>query len=191
LPSGLLWATCNVGATNPEDCGDYFAWGETKPKEDYNYDAHKYCNGSYNKLTKYCNESRYGNNGFSDTLTLLEVCDDAATANWGNGWRMPTNEEMEELLSNCAQKVKKQNGVTGHLFTGPNGNSIFLPAAGYRDDGSLRNAGSYGHYWSSSLYTVGPNCAWYLYFNSGSYSVYGGYRGYGRSVRPVCVSAQN
>ena len=194
LPSGLLWATCNVGATNPEDCGDYFAWGETKPKEDYNYDAHKYCNGSYNKLTKYCDSADYGNDGFTDALTTLEVSDDAATANWGNGWRMPTNEEMEELLSNCdlrpgtyfAQKVKKQNGVYGHLFTGPNGNSIFLPAAGYRSASELRRVGSNGFYWSSSLYLDGTDGAWYLYFGSDDCYMFNEDRGCGLTVRAVC-----
>ena len=158
------------------------------------YPELSYCNGSYNKLTKYCDSADYGNDGFTDALTTLEVSDDAATANWGNGWRMPTNEEMEELLSNCdlrpgtyfAQKVKKQNGVYGHLFTGPNGNSIFLPASGCRYASELRRVGSSGFYWSSSLYSDGTDGAWYLYFGSDDCYMFNEDRGCGLTVRAVC-----
>ena len=184
LPSGLLWATCNVGADNPEDYGDYFAWGETQPKDTYNWSTYQYCNGSYNTLTKYCNNYDYGYNGFTDNLTTLLPEDDAATANWGSDWRMPTKEEWQELYSNTTQTWTTQNGVNGRLFTASNGNSLFLPAAGYRWDGELGSAGSYGIYWSSSLYTDGPDLAVVLYFNSGGTSV-DFYRGYGFSVRPV------
>ena len=100
LPSGLLWATCNVGATSPEDYGDYFAWGETQPKDTYEWSTYQYCNGSYNTLTKYCSNSSYGYNGFTDNLTTLLPEDDAATANWGGNWRMPTKEEFQELYNN-------------------------------------------------------------------------------------------
>ncbi|MBQ6276194.1 MAG: hypothetical protein IJK62_05760, partial [Bacteroidales bacterium] len=192
LPSGTKWATCNVGANSPEDYGDYFAWGETSTKNTYSWATYSLCNGSQNTLTKYCNNSSYGNNGFTDALTTLEASDDAATANWGSAWRMPTKEEFDELKNNCTVTWTTQNGVNGRLFTGPNGNSIFLPAAGYRYDSSLGGAGSYGDYWSSSLSTYYPGCAWHLYFNSGGYGMgnYGG-RYCGLSVRPVCVSAQN
>ena len=189
LPSGTKWATCNVGASTPIAYGDYFAWGETTPKETYNWSTYRYCNGDYNTLTKYCNNAEYGNNGFTDNLTTLEASDDAATANWGSGWRMPTYAEMNELKNNCTVTWTTQNGVNGRLFTGPNGNSIFLPAAGYRYDCELLNAGSDGYYWSSSLYTVDPFNAWLLYFGSGNYYMYNySYRYYGQSVRPVCVS---
>ena len=191
LPSGTKWATCNVGANSPEDYGDYFAWGETSTKNTYSWATYSLCNGSQNTLTKYCNNSSYGNNGFTDALTTLEASDDAATANWGSAWRMPTKEEFDELKNNCTVTWTTQNGVNGRLFTGPNGNSIFLPAAGYRYDSSLYSAGSYGYYWSSSLYTDYPYSAWLLYFLSGNYGMYSDYRYYGRSVRPVCVSAQN
>ncbi|MBO7572668.1 MAG: InlB B-repeat-containing protein [Bacteroidales bacterium] len=193
LPSGLLWATCNVGANTPEEYGDYFAWGETAPKETYSWSTYRYCNGGdgYNTLTKYCNNAEYGNNGFTDNLTTLEASDDAATANWGAGWRMPTREEMQELFDNCTHEWTTQNGVSGRLFTGPNGNSIFLAAAGYRVDSGLDNAGSYGLYWSLSLYTGSPYGAWHLYFYSGTYDMNGTYRCLGLSVRPVCVSVQN
>ena len=191
LPSGTLWATCNVGADNPEDYGDYFAWGEIQPKDTYNWSTYQYCNGSYNTLTKYCNNSSYGYNGFTDNLTTLLPEDDAATANWGNGWRMPTKEEFQELYNNTTVTWTTQNGVNGRLFTASNGNSLFLPAAGCRSDSSLYNAGSLGHYWSSSLYTDGPHLAWKLYFDSGSYTVSSSSRHYGHSVRPVRSSVQN
>ena len=185
LPSGLLWATFNVGADSPEDYGDYFAWGETTPKDIYNWSTYQYCMGSSSTLTKYCTDSDYGYNGFVDNLTTLLPEDDAATANWGGNWRMPTKEEWQELLDNTTNTWTQQNGVNGRLFTASNGNSLFLPAAGCRYDSSLGDAGSCGYYWSSSLYTGSPYRAWYLYFNSGNYLVGNGYRSYGQSVRAV------
>ena len=185
LPSGLLWATCNVGADTPEDYGDYFAWGETQPKDTYNYSTYQYCMGSSSTLTKYCNNSSYGYNGFTDNLPTLLPEDDAATANWGNGWRMPTKEEFEELYNNTTVTWTTQNGVNGRLFTASNGNSLFLPAGGFRDSSTLYNAGSDGIYWSSSLYSVDPSSAWCFCFYSVSYSMYSGYRYCGQSVRPV------
>ena len=194
LPSGLLWATCNVGADNPEDYGDYFAWGETQPKSTYNWSTYQYSNGGfYNNwggfmpyLTKYCTDSNYGYNGFIDNLTTLLPEDDAATANWGGDWRMPTKEEWQELYQNTTHTWTTQNGVNGRLFTAANGNSLFLPAAGDRWVGGLYNAGSGGYYWSSSLITDSPSNAWGLYFDSGDTDVRNSYyRGYGFSVRPV------
>ena len=98
LPSGTLWATCNVGADNPEDYGDYFAWGETEPKVIYNWSTYKWCNGSVNTMTKYCTDSGYGT---VDNKTELDPADDAATVNWGTSWRMPTLEQLDELLTKC------------------------------------------------------------------------------------------
>ena len=190
LPSGTKWATCNVGATTPEGYGNYYAWGETTSKNIYSWSNYRYCNGSSRTLTKYCNNSSYGNNGFTDALTTLEASDDAATANWGSAWRMPTKEEFEELNSNCTVTWTTQNGVYGRLFTSNiNGNSIFLPAAGYRNGSELYDDGSYGDYWSSSLYSDNTGFAWYLYFYSGDYRMYSyGYRYYGLTVRAVCQS---
>ena len=185
LPSGLLWATCNVGADSPEDYGDYFAWGETTPKDTYDWSTYQYGDGSSSTLTKYCNNSGYGYEGFTDDLTTLLPEDDAATANWGPDWRMPTKAEWQELLDNTTVTWTTQNGVSGRLFTAANGNSLFLPAAGYRDDSSLNDAGSYGDYWSSSLYTGYSLFAWRLYFYSGDTYVDGNNRFYGFSVRPV------
>ena len=189
LPSGLLWATCNVGADNPEDYGDYFAWGETQPKDTYNWSTYQYCNGNYNTLTKYCNNSSYGYNGFTDNLTTLLPEDDAAAANYGG--RMPTREEWQELYSHCTRTWTTLNGVNGRCFTGPNGNSLFLPAAGYRWDGELYDAGFIGLYWSCSLYTNNPYDAWSFYFYSGGYIMDSSSRSSGRSVRAVRSARQN
>ena len=191
LPSGLLWATCNVGADNPEDYGDYFAWGETETKYTYKWSTYHYCLGSSSTLTKYCSNSSYGYNGFTDNLTTLLPEDDAATANWGNGWRMPTNEEFQELIDNTTVTWTTRNGVNGCLFTASNGNSLFMPAAGYRSSNSLYETGSDGRYWTSSLYTDEPYCAWYHHFTSGLYNMNNYRRSYGRSVRPVRSSSRN
>ena len=190
LPSGLLWATCNVGAVTPEDYGDYFAWGETQPKVTYDWSTYEYCNGSENTLTKYCNNSSYGYNGFTDNLTALLPEDDAAIANWGSDWRMPTKEEWQELYQNTTHTMMTQNGVNGLLFTSSNGNSLFLPAAGFRESGGLHYAGSDGRYWSNSLYPDGPDRAWIFGFYSGWYVVSNEGRYSGFTVRPV-RSAQN
>lgn len=189
LPSGTLWATCNVGASSPENYGSYFSWGETTTKNTYNWDTYKYANGAYDKLTKYCSMSGFGNNGFTDNLTTLQAGDDPATANWGSGWRTPTQAEWNELLNNTTNIRTTQNGVNGRRFTGTNGNSIFLPAAGFRDGTSLLYAGGLGFglgsYWSSSLNSSNPSYAWLLGFGSGSCHENDDTRHNGRSVRPV------
>ena len=145
LPSGTLWATCNVGATTLEGYGDYFAWGDTQPKTAYNWSTYQYCNNDDNQLTKYCSQSSYGYSGFTDNLTTLLPEDDAATANWGNGWRMPTRAEFQKLLDNTTVTRTTQGGVYGRLFTASNGNSLFLPAAGVRWEDELDDVGSYGY----------------------------------------------
>lgn len=187
LPSGTLWATTNVGAYTPEEYGYYFAWGETRLMSTYNWGSYKYAvNGDYNKLTKYCNDEGSGYNRFTDDLTTLEASDDAATVNWGAGWRMPTEAELQELNNKCTVTWVTQNGVNGSLFTGPNGNSIFLPAAGNRLDGSLEGVGSYADYWSSSLDTNAPEYAWRLLINQHGTPILSDDRCNGLSVRPVC-----
>ena len=184
LPSGLLWADRNVGASTPEEFGDYYAWGETAPKSTYNWSTYAYGNDK-NQLTKYCNNSSFGLNGFTDDLTVLLPEDDAATANMGNGARTPTKEECYELLDNTTSTWTSRNGVNGRLFTASNGNSIFLPAAGGRWDDEFGNAGSHGDYWSSSLLTDHPGYAWYFGFDSGGQGVNGYLRYHGYSVRAV------
>ena len=185
LPSGTLWATMNVGATSPEDYGDYFAWGETLLKDEYNWSTYKWCEGSYDTQTKYCIDSNYGT---VDNKTTLDLSDDAAYVNWGSSWRMPTKAEQDELRNTNYTTLTwtTQNGVKGYKVTSKtNGNSVFLPAAGYRNDSSLNGAGSYGDYWSSSLDTSYSFNAYYLYFNSSNVDWSYGNRRYGRSVRAV------
>ncbi|MBQ2574308.1 MAG: hypothetical protein II575_08810 [Bacteroidales bacterium] len=185
LPNGTKWANMNIGAENTVGYGDYFAWGETTPKENYNWETYQYCNGSGSTLTKYCNNAEYGDNGFTDALTTLEAIDDAANANWGAEWRMPTNEEVQELINNCTCTWTTQNGVNGRLYTGPNGNSIFMPAAGTHGSNGFRDVGSYGTYWSSSLYTASTNRSGRFIFYSGNQLLDDNSRYEGQSVRAV------
>ncbi|MBO4551368.1 MAG: hypothetical protein J5733_11615, partial [Bacteroidaceae bacterium] len=154
LPSHTLWATCNVGAEYPEEYGDYFAWGETSPKADYSPYTYAYCaDGSrylYN-LTKYCTWETWGAEGEYDGLTELLPDDDAATANWGSGWEMPTVVQLEELKANCNTSWAEVNGIGGFKFTSKkNGNSIFLPAAGYMKYETWAGQ-SWADYWSRTL----------------------------------------
>ena len=187
LPSGTKWASCNIGANAPEDYGNYFAWGETTTKADYSWATYMYANGAYNKLTKYCTNASYGDNGFTDNKTTLDPEDDAAHVNWGGDWRMPTDAEWTELREQCTWTWTMQNGVNGYQVTSKiNSNSIFLPIAGYRSGTGLLSAGAGGYYWSSSLSGGSPSSAWYVFFNSDRVSRDGdGYRYYGQSVRPV------
>lgn len=181
LPSGTLWATCNVGASSPEEYGDYFAWGETEPKNEYNWSTYFDTDDNGSSFKKYYN---YGG------LTELLPEDDAATANWGSGWQMPSLAQIQELYnSSYTTTVWTQvNGVKGRKITSKsNGNSIFLPAAGYRTDTSLYSAGSLGNYWSRLLDASYPFSAYRLYFNSGYVDWDYNNRSYGRSVRPVRV----
>ena len=190
LPSGLKWATCNVGATVPEGHGDPVAWGETASKYSYYWDNYAHCNNAYDALTKYCNMSYYGDNGYVDNLTTLESVDDAATARWGAGWRMPTRNDMDELFDNCTRTAVTQGGVAGYKFTGPNGNSIFLPANGYR---YLENVveDNTCYYWTSSLYTANePNLAYCLIVGPENSYVNISYRCRGLLVRAVCSPAK-
>ena len=182
LGLSVKWATCNVGASSPEETGYFFSWGETKPKAKYNWETYKLCEGSYDTQTKYCTKSYYGT---VDNKTILELSDDAANANWGGDWRMPTKEDQDELRTECTWNWTTKNGVNGYTVTGPNGNSIFLPAAGYRGGSDLSNAGSYGYYWSSSLNTNYSNIAYYLGFRSDNVDWNYSLRYYGHSVRPV------
>ena len=186
LPSGTLWATCNIGANNPEDYGNYYAWGETTTKSTYNWSTYKYANGDFNKLTKYCNKSDYGDNGFTDNLTTLQAGDDPATAKWGSGWRTPSKSQWDELFANTMNKWVTKNGVKGRLFTSKkNGKSFFLPSAGNRRDSELSYDGSYGYYWTCSLNSDFPYGAWNIYFNSDYCRVNYDNRSRGFSVRPV------
>ncbi len=180
LPSGLKWATCNVGAYAPEIYGDYFAWGETEPKETYWWDNYKY--GTYNHDSDYSKLTKY--NATDDKITL-EAEDDAAVQNWGGAWRMPTDDEWTELRENCIWTWTTLNGVNGYEVKAVNGNSIFLPAAGCRRGYNLDYAGDRGYCWSSLLSTDDLGYTWGVYFNSNSVNRYSGWRYCGRSVRAV------
>ena len=182
LGLSVKWATCNVGASSPEDYGGYYAWGEIEEKSNYDWSTYKWCNGSYDTQTKYCTSSSYGT---VDNKTVLDPEDDVAHVKWGGTWRMPTLDEQKELLNKCTWTWTTQNGVNGYKVTGPNGNSIFLPAAGYRYGSGAYHRGSYGYYWSSSLYSNGSYYAFYLYFYSGNHYWYYYSRFNGHSVRPV------
>ena len=196
LPSGLKWATCNVGASAPEEYGDYYAWGETETKTWYYYNTYKWYvsiteNGeTYKGFTKYVSHFNIiakGYKNFSDDKTNLEADDDVAHVKWGGNWRMPTRNELIELMNNCTWIWTSLNGKNGYEIRGHNGKSIFLPTAGYRRYGSLSSEGSYGYYWSSSLDSYVSDCAQSVEFSSGwsHKDLRSDYRFLGRSVRPV------
>ena len=181
LPSGKKWATCNVGANAPEDYGDYFAWGETSPKAKYDWDTYLHWNDIDGD--GWCENGEATIN--SDISGNAQY--DAATANWGGSWRMPTKDEMQELVVHCEWEYTQVNGVNGAKVIGPNGSCIFLPAAGGRDGSSLIDDGDYGYYWCSTPYGIGnDDRAWGLDFDEGSgYVDWGYYRGNGLPVRPI------
>ena len=176
LGLSVKWATCNVGASSPEEYGDYFAWGETTTKSSYT---------ESNSTTYGLSISELQSLGIIGSEGNLTAAYDAATANWGGSWRMPTLDEMKELLNNCTWTWTTQNGVKGRKVTGPNGKSIFLPAAGGRNGTVLGSVGSLGYYWSATPYSNSSN-AYGLDFNSDDYRwcSYGSC-GYGLAVRPV------
>ncbi len=178
LGLSVKWATCNVGANAPEDYGNYYAWGETEPAPNNNY-------SSSNCSTYGLTNSQLQSQGYIDSNGNLTAQYDAATANWGGDWRMPTKAEQEELLNNCTWTWTTQNSVNGYNVEGPNGNSIFLPAAGCRSGSSLYNAGSIGYYWSSAPFGSGSGYAYDLFFYSDYHCMSNYCRDYGQSVRPV------
>ena len=180
LPSGTKWACCNVGANAPEQYGNYYAWGETQPKEVY--DDLTYAHGHDNNGNGYVTSNEMVNIG-SDIDRNPNY--DAATANWGAPWCIPPREKIEELLNNTTSTWTTQNGVRGRKFTGPNGGTIFLPAAGHRSGSRLFDAVSNGYYWSSRLAQGYSGGAYDLVFDSCDVHRGGGERWAGLSVRPV------
>lgn len=178
LGLSVQWATCNVGAENPQDYGNCYAWGEVETKEEYVPQNYKYGTGGKHslesKLTKYCTKEEFGKDGFTDDKLTLDPEDDAAHVNWGGTWRMPTESEWLELIEQCAWTLETRSNTIGYRVTAKNGNSIFLPAAGYRDyvktheDGTqdnLNNVDKTGNYWTSSLAEEGPYGAGYVFFD--------------------------
>lgn len=178
LPSGLLWATCNIGASNPEEAGGYYAWGETTTKSNYDWSTYKH-GTEYNKLTKYCIYTSYGT---KDGKKTLESSDDVASVQWNSGWRMPTSSEFDELRTKCTWKYGYMlNNVKGYLVTGLNGNSLFLPLVGYYN-GYTHETGFYP-YWTSSLDETNNHYALYFYLDT--QPIKGMVRIYGCPVRAV------
>lgn len=182
LPSGTKWADRNVGASSPTQYGNYYAWGETSTKSNYDGDTYRFYN---NGITKYCTNSEYGKNGFKDNKKELDLDDDVAHTQWGGQWQMPTKEQFDELEEYTTSKLTYINDTFGMLYTAKNGNSIFLPAAGAREGTSLNCAGSNGDYWSRTLYADYPYLAYTLHFCSGGMCVNDYDRSNGRTVRPV------
>ena len=180
----IKWASFNIGASSPEEYGFYYAWGETEPKSDDSWSTYKW-GTSPTSLTKYNTDGSLGN---VDNKTILEPEDDVASVKLGGKWRMPTDAEWTELRTKCTWTWTTNyngTGVKGRIVTATNGNSIFLPAAGYRYITIPEDAGSDGHYWSSSLKKGDPDYAWYVGFGSVHVSRSYYYRSDGQSVRPV------
>ena len=196
LPSGIKWATKNLGASKPSDYGDYYAWGETATKADYSWATYKWMQtgqSDWKHITKYTFPDGktegiwYAPDGtfIGDGKFTLDAADDAATVKLGSPWRMPTSDEIKELLDNCTWTWTTQDGINGCEVKGPNGNSIFLPAAGRREDSELIDAGSWGVCWSSSLSSAYSDRALSLYFDSDGHDWYYNSRYLGFTVRPV------
>ena len=209
LGLSVKWASFNLGASKPEEYGDYIAWGDTSPyyssqnpltwnegkESGYKWASYKWCKGAVFTLTKYCDQDDEGYNGFTDKKTILDLEDDTATVVLGNKWRMPTSAEWDELIINCTWNWVIENGVGGMKVTSRvNGNSIFFPAAGERwthehgadsHDTNLRHGGSYGYYWSSSLGMTNSINAWCLNFGAEGKKFIEMYRCRGFPIRPV------
>ena len=174
LPSGTKWTCCNIGATNPIEYGDYYAWGEWFTKKDYSE-------------ATYCHYDSENSSYLSIGDDIAGTIYDVATVKWGEKYRMPSYEQYNELINNCSYEWTTLNGVNGCQFTGPSGGTIFMPAAGYRWDDNLGSAGSYGLYWSSTQGPYSSYDAYDLGFDSGGayYGYYCWRRDNGQSVRPV------
>lgn len=200
LGLSVKWASFNLGASKPEEYGDYYAWGETEPyysslyplmwkagkEAGYDWPSYKWSKGSYNTITKYCTNASYGYEGFTDNKTVLDPEDDAAIVNLGSSWRMPTDAEWAELQAKCTWEWVSVNDVYGYEVVGPSGNSIFLPAAKGIYYTAFDADSSYGIYWASSLSKANEGSACDFMFDYGGVGSSGSGRSNGYSVRPVC-----
>lgn len=193
LGLSVKWASCNLGASKPEEYGNYYAWGETKPKTKFGWNTYKWSIdkkeflSKTKNLIKYCNNRKLGHKHFVDNLTVLTPDDDAATISLGKHWRMPTKEEMQELKDKCTWTFTTMNGVAGVKVTGPNGNSIFLPAGGWHSYTFNYGEGEYGYYWTATLkeeYTIEAYILW-IPLEKKKSSINWEPRDYGLSIRPV------
>lgn len=165
LPSGLLWATCNIGAGSAYGYGDYYAWGETTTKNDYSENTYTYTNNP----------------------DVLPNDADAASICWGSSWRIPTYNELEELINNCTTRYVTKNGVNGRMFIGPNGKSIFMPASGYITGSDYMYVGTLGRYWTSSINSDSGQRSYTLNFDTNNCVISSSGRNVGRSIRAVCT----
>lgn len=182
LGLSVKWASCNVGATSPEEHGGFYAWGETEEKFIYDWSTYRWCKGSYNTQIKYCSNSSFGT---IDNKITLEPEDDVAHIKWGGSWRMPTLDEINELITRCSWQWASVKGVNGYIVTGVNGNSIFLPAAGYRFGECVDLRGFSGRYWSATFSEYYSFDAYSLLYNDGGHECYSISRYNGHNVRPV------
>lgn len=190
LPSGLKWATCNIGATMPEECGDYFSWGEIKPKE--TYDITNYKHGSWRNRNfddtfygyRYVTKRGYGR---VDSKRTLSIADNGATENWGGKWRMPSPVEFKELIDNCDWQWVRCSEFAGSVFTSNiNGAAVFFPAAGFRARSAHRRTGVCGLYWSSEVVANMPKCAICFDLDASERTLGVMGRHMGLPIRPVC-----
>lgn len=191
LGLSVKWASFNVGASKPEEFGGYYAWGEVETKTEYSWETYKWCKGTEITLTKYCNNSEYGYNGYTDDKYVLDPEDDVAHVEWGGSWRMPTHEEMRELTETCTWTREIKDSIDGVKITGSNGNSIFIPAAGYYSGSEwIISELQFDDSRDLDLWTSTPGDNYKSYFlwlltgSSKGVSTYDRYRGW--SVRPVC-----
>ena len=189
LPSGTLWASCNVGAANPWDYGEYFAWGETTPKAVYDWPSYKYAkdatSSTSKSFTKYCQDAESGYNGYSDKLTVLENIDDAATANWGAEWSTPTMTQWQELHNNCTWTWTTIKNVNGYEVKGKNGKKIFIPAAGSKSGAKSSGVGERGSYWSANIARSLYNASQVGFASNYAHGQGSNERASGQPVRPV------
>lgn len=199
LTTGVLWATCNMGASSPEETGLLYAWGENATKETYEWANYSWSNGDEVSIYKYCTNSRYGT---VDNKTTLELADEAPNTVLGEGWRIPSESDFRDLLTtrNCTSKWCKLNGVGGYLFTsvrkGYEGNSIFIPLAGMLDHNKTRFAGEYGWYWCNTLYydsenqksvTTEASVLWLEHTDVDNHIIKSRPRSVGIPIRPIYV----
>lgn len=187
LGLSVKWAKCNIGATREDQYGSYFAWGETKTKTIYDWNTYTYCDSSRNKLTKYCTDRYDGKDGFTDNKNFLESGDDAATVLKGKSYRLPTYDDYLELSDNCTWEVVVEHNHRGYKITGPNGNSIFMPATGSRSGQTRDDVGTSAYYWlgqcdNSSAYAIHFDFS-NSYFYSHNVTTSG--RANGFTIRPV------
>lgn len=190
LGLSVKWATCNIGATKPEERGEFFSWGETEHKRINNWDTYKYSEGAKKALTKYCSNPDYAWHGLVDSVSVLDLEDDVAHMKWGGTWRIPTKAQIDELLENCTWEWTTLNEVNGYKVTskkpGYTDRSIFLPVTGKYEDGKVFNYRSHGYYWSRNCGTITSEIAYTLEVYTKGASAEMQSRCESLAVRPVC-----